>query len=297
MDVPVNAVQLPPKAVIYATDFSSYSENAGRYVSLLARHFDADLMVAHAFLLSQAAEEVEAESNPPQKSAQRRELESALAAVAQRFGEGAKRVVPVLLDGDPREKIPRLAMENAPSLLVLGTHGRGRVERGITGSVAERVLRATDGPSLTVGPDVPALQPGTQPFRHILFATGLSAASVRGAAYAKAMAQTFHARLDVLHVAHPEDMEDPGRMKEIREHLTTTLESVLPGEAWEALDPKGAIETGRAHRRILDYIHGSSVDLLVLALRKSSHQWLQPRLSGAFHIVANAPCPVMTITG
>jgi hypothetical protein len=55
MDVAANAPQMPPKAVIYATDFSSFSENAGRYASLLARHFDADLMVAHAFLLSQAA--------------------------------------------------------------------------------------------------------------------------------------------------------------------------------------------------------------------------------------------------
>ena len=35
---------------------------------------------------------------------------------------------------------------------MLGTQGRGRLSRGILGSVAEKVLRSTKGPALTVGP-------------------------------------------------------------------------------------------------------------------------------------------------
>ena len=57
------------------------------------------------------------------------------------------------------------------------------------------------------------------------------------------------------------------------------------------------VEVGSAHVRILEHIREFQVDLLVLSIRKSSHLWLQSRLSGAFHIIANAPCPVMTMTG
>jgi nucleotide-binding universal stress UspA family protein len=56
-------------------------------------------------------------------------------------------------------------------------------------------------------------------------------------------------------------------------------------------------EVGKAHDQILSHIREFSVDLLVLSVHKSSHLWLASRMSGAFKIVADAPCPVMTITG
>jgi nucleotide-binding universal stress UspA family protein len=228
MNVPANVTQLELKAIVYATDFSSYSQNAGNYASLLARQFNADLLAAHAFVLTNPAMEAEAEARPPVKSMQRKELEDALAAVARRHGEGLRRAVPVLIEGDPRELIPRLAKENTPSLVVLGTHGRGRIERGIVGSVAERILRATSSPSLTVGPAVPACDPAHATFRRILYATGLSAADVHGAPYALAMAQAFDASLDVLHVVNPDDVKHPDRFSEIQRQFHALLEKLVP---------------------------------------------------------------------
>ena len=49
------------KNVVFATDFSNCSENAGSYASMIARQFGADLIVAHSFELTQAAMEVEVE--------------------------------------------------------------------------------------------------------------------------------------------------------------------------------------------------------------------------------------------
>ncbi len=297
MDVSSDAPQFPLKKIIYATDFSACSQNAGNYASLLAGRFDAELLVAHAFVLTQPALEVEAEAGPVVKSTQRKDLEMASAAAVQRFGKGLKRAVPMLLEGDPREVIPRLAQENAPSLIVLGTHGRGRMERGIVGSVAERILRASEGPSLTVGPAVPACDPGRAPFRHVLYATGLSPAAARGATYAVAMAQAFDASLDVLHVVQGEDAEHPERMNEIQKRFSEVLETLVPRQADAIRNPRGIVEVGTAHARILEHLREFQNDLLVLSIRRSSHLWLQSRLSGAFHIIANAPCPVMTITG
>ncbi len=297
MDVSSNTPLLPFKAIVYATDFSPCSENAGYYANLLARKFDAGLLVAHAFLLSYPAMAVEAEDGRAKKSEQRKDLETALAATAKRFGEGVRSAVPVLLDGDPREQIPCLAEEHAPSLIVLGTRGRGRMERGIVGSVAERILRVTGGPALTVGPEAPTCDPSRPLFQRVLYATGLSPAAARGAAYAAAMAQAFGSSLEVLHVVNPDDVADKDRFSEVQKRFRAVLDEMAPQHAEELSRPEGLVEVGSAHVRILEYLQESKVDLLALSIRRSSHLWLQSRLSGAFHIIANAPCPVLTITG
>jgi nucleotide-binding universal stress UspA family protein len=297
MDVQSDSPKLQPKTVIYATDFSSCSENAGRYASILARQFEAELLVSHSFVLSQFAMEAEAEGGPVAKSLQRKDLESALADAAQRFGEGVKQVGTTLIEGDPRERIPHLAEQKAPSIIVLGTSGRGRIERGLVGSVAERILRATSGPSLTVGPLVPELAQGATGFHRVLFATGLYPGAAQGATYAVGMARAFNASMEVLHVVRAEDVERPEQFSEIQKRFHAIVDGLVPEQAEDICNPTGLVEVGSAHKRILEHVRESSADLLVLSIRKSSHLWLESRLSGAFHIIANAPCPVMTITG
>ncbi|HEV2485709.1 MAG TPA: universal stress protein [Terracidiphilus sp.] len=297
MDVKADSAQLPLKSVIFATDFSSCSENAGRYASMLARQFDAELLVSHAFVLSQSAMEAESEAGPAGKSLQRKDLEVALAGAAQRFGDGVKRSATALLEGDPRERIPQFAEQNAPSIIVLGTSGRGRIVRGLVGSVAERILRSTSGPSLTVGPLVPALTPGASTFRNILYATGLYPGAAQGASYAVGVAKAFQASMEVLHVVKAEDVKRPEQFSEIQKRFRAILDVIVPEQAKDLCNPVGLVEVGNAHERILEYVREFSADLLVLSIRKSSHLWLQARLSGAFNIIANAPCPVLTITG
>ncbi len=64
---------LPVNAVVYGTDFTVCSQNAGLYAALMARFFSAKLLVTHAFTLSQAAMEVEIDGTLV--SQQRRDLE------------------------------------------------------------------------------------------------------------------------------------------------------------------------------------------------------------------------------
>ncbi|MGH9604876.1 MAG: universal stress protein [Terracidiphilus sp.] len=287
----------PLKAVIYATDFSPCSELAGKYASLLARQFGAELIVAHAFTPSQAAMEVEAEAGRGAKSAQRKDLEDALAAAARQLSAGAQGASAMLLEGEPKDRIPQLARVHAPSIVVLGTKGRGRFERSIMGSTAEAILRSTDSPSLTVGPHVPDFAPDTIPFRNVLYATDLTPAAAHGAAYAVSIAEQFQARLDMLHVVNSDEMKDPARLSEIRKQFHTALSDLIPLHADKLCNPKEFIEAGKAHERIPEHVREFKVDLLVLAVQKSSHLWLRERLSGAFGIIAHAPCPVMTILG
>jgi len=56
----------------------------------------------------------------------------------------------VILDGSPSREIVRYAETTGCDLVVMGTHGRGGIDRLLLGSVAERVVRASEVPVLTV---------------------------------------------------------------------------------------------------------------------------------------------------
>ena len=55
-----------------------------------------------------------------------------------------------LVDGTPSREIVRYAESNDCDLVVMGTHGRGGIDRLLLGSVAERVVRSSGVPVLTV---------------------------------------------------------------------------------------------------------------------------------------------------
>ena len=55
-----------------------------------------------------------------------------------------------LLEGSPSREIVRFAETEGVDLIVMGTHGRGGIDRLLLGSVAERVVRSSTVPVLTV---------------------------------------------------------------------------------------------------------------------------------------------------
>lgn len=57
---------------------------------------------------------------------------------------------PLLREGAPAETIVATAQEWQAGLIIIGTHGRGGLERLVVGSTAEAVLRAATCPVLTI---------------------------------------------------------------------------------------------------------------------------------------------------
>ena len=55
-----------------------------------------------------------------------------------------------VVDGSPSREIIRYAEANDCDLIVMGTHGRGGIDRLLLGSVAEKVVRGASVPVLTV---------------------------------------------------------------------------------------------------------------------------------------------------
>ena len=78
----------------------------------------------------------------------RDEGEEALRAAENR--SRADRVVTAMREGPPSREIVGYATEEGCDLIVMGTHGRGGLNRLLLGSVAERVVRSSEVPVLTV---------------------------------------------------------------------------------------------------------------------------------------------------
>jgi len=58
----------------------------------------------------------------------------------------ADRIETALVEGPPSREIVAYATENDCDLIVMGTHGRGGLNRLLLGSVAERVVRSARPP-------------------------------------------------------------------------------------------------------------------------------------------------------
>jgi nucleotide-binding universal stress UspA family protein len=282
-------------AVVYATDFSVSSQYAGRYAALLARRFSTRLFVTHAFTLSQAAMEVEAISAP--ESEQRKDLQLLLSREAVHLKSGASEGIPVLLEGDPREVIPEFADKNSPSLVVLGTHGGSWIEHQLIGSVAEAILCSARWPCLTVGPQVASVSATALAIHRILYATDFTPAAAHAAIYAFSLAEEFKAGVDILNVIHPEAVDHPDRLSELAGEFCRALDDLVPEKAKECCDPSTFVKVGEAHDRILAHIKERSIDILVLGIRKTSQLGMEMRNSLALRLIADAPCPVLTVTG
>lgn len=295
MEVQGDRPAVSVESILYATDFSTCSENAGAYARLLADYFSASLLVTHAFLLTQAAMEVEQLKG--KQSRQREDLMQRLEQKAAALSDESLQAQPFLLDGNPNQVIPALAEKHAPALIVLGTHGAGPVEHELMGSVAEKILRSTRWPCLTVGPHTPPPATDFPPFRRILYATDLSPSTTRAALYALALAEQSGGSVDVLNVIPEIALEDPEGWEELRKRHQDEIRRLIPEQAHDFCNPRTFVESGTAYERIMGHMQQDAIDLLVLGIRKTPFLSLEMRTSRAFRLIANATCPVLTVMG
>lgn len=284
---------LTVSTVIYATDFSVWSQSAGLYASFVAQLFSAKLLVAHAFTLTQAAMEVEIDRSLV--SQQRQDLQFLLSRKAFVLGHDLGEAIPVLVDGDPREMIPGLADKNAAPLIVMGSHGGGWIERRLIGSVAEAILQSSFCPCLTVSPRVRSVPSTTFPFRRILYVTDFTPASARAAVYAISFAQQLRAEINVLNVVERKALDHPEQLDDLAKPFYSALNGIGPHYAGVFCNRRTFAEIGKAHNLILQHIREQAIDLLVLGIQRSSHLGTQMTVSEAFQLIVDSECPVLTI--
>ena len=144
--------------IVVPTDFSDCSQEAWSMAKRLAAA-GGELILAHVlteiprfgegFLNVQSASEIEA--------ADHKWATASLADwIAKARVEGLTARA-TLRTGVPDQEIVGLARDERADLIVIGTHGRGGMDRLLLGSVADRVVRLAPCPVLTVRqPPAPA---------------------------------------------------------------------------------------------------------------------------------------------
>lgn len=80
----------------------------------------------------------------------RQEGNAALETVRETVEDDGLDITCRVLEGSPAREIVRYADEQECDLVVMGTHGRGGINRLLLGSVAEQVVRTCSVPVLTV---------------------------------------------------------------------------------------------------------------------------------------------------
>jgi nucleotide-binding universal stress UspA family protein len=149
---PVAPLLRPAKAVrriLLATDLSPASEAATQQAIDLAHDLGASLLIVSVIdpdLRGAAGSRLE---RMDQRRAAR---EQAAQAVVVRGRQAGISVSFLVWEGEPGPAIVEAAASEGADMIVVGSHGRGRVGRFMLGSVSDHVIRNASAPVLIVRP-------------------------------------------------------------------------------------------------------------------------------------------------
>lgn len=140
------------KKVLVAVDFSEHSQVALNYAAEFAKAFDAEVLVCNVVeatdMLSQLPPGGEGYFPPNIAELRKTRAEEECEKLLSESGIAKGRVV--IATGSPFVELVRLARAEGVDLTIVGTHGRGAVAHMLLGSVAEKVVRKSPCPVLTV---------------------------------------------------------------------------------------------------------------------------------------------------
>jgi nucleotide-binding universal stress UspA family protein len=288
------------KNILFATDFSPFSNAALPYAVAIARQYGAKLYGTHVvpsedYLFT-------APDCWPSRMQQEGQLHDEVTARldAQLQGIPHEALFGV---GEVWKVLSNQIGECDIDLIVVGTHGRTGARKLLMGSIAGKIFRQARCPVLSVGPNVPAKTDDKIRFTHILFATNFGEESLAALPYAMSLAEENQAQLALLHV-----VEQPAAgivdLEEFTSSLVGCLKRLVPSEAEPWCDVKYLVEFGQQFaspaERILKVAAERAADLIVLgarAPRGTIGTVTHVADSTAQHIVAHATCPVFTVRG
>lgn len=198
------------------------------------------------------------------------------------------------------------AQKLTADLVVIGTHGRSGFDRLLLGSVAEKVLRTSTVPVLTVPPHVPDVAPpGRDPFRRILYATDFSGGSEAALQYAASLAQHAAGDLAVMHVVERLPVgQDPfvgtsfdssAYQAELESRARATLRTIVSDSIRQKCGVEDVLMTGKPYIEILRVAAERHSDLIVLGVHGRNALDRLVFGSTTEHIIRRARCPVLTV--
>ncbi|WP_137288591.1 universal stress protein [Natronorubrum halophilum] len=143
--------------ILVPTDGSPEVEHALEYAFDLARAHDATIRVIYVVNVAGYGGLPMETALEGISDALRKEGEAAVAR-AEELAPDDIEIETAVLEGSPSRVIVEHAQPGECELVVMGTHGRGGINRLLLGSVTERVVRHAPVPVLTVQVDSPDME-------------------------------------------------------------------------------------------------------------------------------------------
>lgn len=142
--------------ILVPTDFSEFSKHSIMYGCELAKRFSSELHVLN--VVEDIYPIVPEPGTPAPITGEylvglKESSERAIVNIPQADWVEGVSVKRTVLSGTPFLEIIRYAKANEIDLIVIGTHGRSGLVHALMGSVAEKVVRKSPCPVLTVRPE------------------------------------------------------------------------------------------------------------------------------------------------
>lgn len=288
------------KKILVPVDFSETSDKAVDYALFLAENYGAKVTLLHVVILLQ--EDIDEEKHlKAYEAIIKRKEEKRDKYMKSRTAKGARlgiRIDSVLRRGiTPGETILDYIDENKFDVVVMGTHGRTELMKWWLGSAAERVVRYSPIPVITIHKDYnrkPAVG-------KVLFPVDFSALSKKAFKEGMRLVLKFDAKSILMFAV--EEQQHPfyylqnsepilKANPELKKLLMKNL-SALAGNQKERV--VYYLAEGKSHKEIEAYAEKSKVDLIVMASHGMSG-WEHFLIGSTTERVVNlAPCPVLTL--
>ncbi|TKJ33482.1 hypothetical protein CEE39_03895 [bacterium (candidate division B38) B3_B38] len=298
---------LPIKKILFATDFSECANYAFKYSVILAEKYNAELVMFHAIVMFR-----DDPNNPdyrfPDMTDCYKTIEKASHKEFDRLCSDWKKLKTknVVVRGfSPAEEILQYAEAKNMDLIVMGTHGRSAITRFFLGSTAEKVVRFSLCPVVTLREE-PKEFIKTRRYGRILFPTDYSEYAQKALKWPVELAKDYHTELDVLHVieqnippqyysAEISSIFDLDR--KLKKRAMKALARFLEGVDRKEVDVRRFIREGKSDVEIVKFAEKRSIDLIVM----SSHgmSGIERILMGSTteRVLRRALCPLLTIKG
>lgn len=294
------------RRILCPVDFSDESRHALDHAAAIARTSNSALAVLHVYQAPSPFDAAPADVDTADVDTAENESEPGALRALRNFVQSVGDDVTVTFHAVHGTNVCRPIVKETEALdadlVVIGSHGRGGVERFLLGSTCDAVVRSATCPVLVVPPG--AGPPHDGKFRRILCGIDFSPPSLRAFRYAMQMAAA-DAEVTLLHaIEMPPELRDRqiaaafdvDAVRSAAEAAARQrLEALSPGRDRPAIPIHAHVAEGPAHRRIIETAQQQHADLIVLGThgRNVLDRWIFGSNTGA--VLRDAPCPVLTV--
>lgn len=281
--------------ILCPVDFSPASLGAADYAIGLAQSYNAKLHLLHivspilygaeqyASTVAEIIDSIEKQSARDMKKLEKKARAAGLTVYTD------------VRTGDVQRDIESAIRAARADILVMGTHGRGGLEKWFLGSVTERMLRRSPIPVLTLS-GLKKIRATPSALRRILVTTDFSEGTTNALNYALSIAQASHAGLTLLHVLEEmRALTSQEYREEVAKQVQRELLKFIPAGAQDWCDIDVRVEAGTPYHVILGSVKKQKINLLVMNTHGKG--MLDRALLGSTseRVVRAAECPVLLI--